>query len=144
MSISSVSNSGFNNPDFSSSALSNCSGFAPGHNIHWIHGRRLQGWEQWTDAEVSADPELDLIYLVSEGEQQLMWFHNVAAVATALAAAVDTPQWCQRYSTLMVPGGFGSDARSSFFYLARPERVLPCNGAPVRAPESERIEKADS
>ena len=136
MSISSVSNSGFNN-----SSIGNCSGFAPGHNIHWIHGRRLQGWEQWTDAEVTADPALDLIFVVSEGEQQLMWFHNVAAVATALEAAIDTPQWCRRYSTLMVPGGFGSDARSSFFYLARPELVLPCNGAPVRAPKNERLGK---
>ncbi|MCQ1985701.1 hypothetical protein [Arthrobacter sp. zg-Y844] len=134
MSISSVSKSG----------LSNCSGFAPGHNIHWIHSRRLEGWEQWSDVEVTADPQLDLIYLVSEGTQHLMWFHNVPAVATALAAAVDTPQWCQRYSTLMVPGGFDSDARSSFFYLARPERVVPCNGSLVRAPETERIEKADS
>ena len=140
MSISSVSNSGFNNSSISSS----CNGFAPGHNIHWIHGRRLQGWDQWADVEVTADPELDLIYVVCEGQQQLMWFHNVAAVATALEAAVDTPQWCQRYSTLMVPGGFGSDARSSFFYLARPEWVLPCKGTPVRAPESERIDGKDS
>ncbi|MCC9176495.1 MULTISPECIES: hypothetical protein [unclassified Arthrobacter] len=144
MSISSVSNSGFNNPDFSSSSPSNCTGFAPGHNIHWIHGRRLQGWEHWADVDVTADPQLDLIYLVIDGQQQLMWFHNVGAVATALEAAVDTPQWCQRYSTLMVPGGFGSEARSSFFYLARPERVLPCNGSPVRAPESERLEKPGS
>ena len=144
MSMSSVSNSGFT-PDFNNSSISSsCSGFAPGHNVHWIHRRRLEAWDQWSDVEVAADPELDLIHLVIDGTQQLMWFHNVGAVAAALDAAVDTPQWCQRYSTLMVPGGFGSDARSSFFYLARPERVLPCNGAPVRAPENERLEKPGS
>ena len=117
-----------------------CTSFTPGHRVHWIHHRRLTGFDDWVDASVYVDSDLDLIHLVVDGQQHLMWFHNVPAVATALASAVDTPQWCGRYSTLMVPGGFGSEARSSFFYLARPERVLPCKGSPVRAPGTERIE----
>ena len=105
-----------------------CTAFYPGHKIHWIHGGRLMRYDDWIDVEVHADPELDLIYLVLGGRQQIMWHHDVPLVAEALAATQGQPQWCTRYSSLMVPGAYAGRNRSSFFYLATPERVIPCRG----------------
>ncbi|MBF4994045.1 hypothetical protein ITX31_07970 [Arthrobacter gandavensis] len=105
-----------------------CTAFYPGHKIHWIHGGRLMRYDDWTDVEVHADPELDLICLVLDGRQQIMWHHDVPLVAEALGATQEQPQWCTRYSSLMVPGAYEGRNRSSFFYLATPERVVPCRG----------------
>ncbi|MBP3035213.1 hypothetical protein J2M53_02945 [Arthrobacter sp. zg-ZUI100] len=103
-----------------------CISYTPGHNVHLIHGKRLAGFDDWVDAQAYADVELDLIQLVVDGEQRLMWFHDIPALALALAASGGQAQWCARYSSLLVPGGFTSEARRSFFYLATPERVHPC------------------
>jgi len=85
-------------------------------------------YDDWIDVEVHADPELDQICLVLDGRQQIMWHHDVPLLAEALAASPGTPQWCPRYSSLMVPGAFEGRNRSSFFYLATTERVFPCRG----------------
>ncbi|MCC9195619.1 hypothetical protein QNO08_14815 [Arthrobacter sp. zg-Y820] len=103
-----------------------CVSFTPGHNVHLIHGKKLAGFDDWVDARAYADVELDLIQLIVDGEQQLMWFHDIPALALALAHSGGEAQWCARYSSLLVPGGFDSPARRSFFYLATPERVHPC------------------
>jgi len=83
--------------------------------------------------EVHADPELDVIALVLDGAQQLVWHPDVARVALALASAADSAQWCPRHSMLLVPGGFQSPAGSSFFCLATLERPHRCSGKPLPA-----------
>ena len=104
-----------------------CISFKPGHNVHLIHAKLLGGFDDWVDAQAYVDLDLDLVQLVVDGQQQLMWFHDLPALAQALAGSDGQAQWCARYSSLLVPGGFTSPARRSFFYLATPERVLPCN-----------------
>ena len=89
------------------------------------------GFDTWTDVEVHADPGLDVIAVVLDGTQQLLWHPDVAQVALALASASDTPQWCPRHSMLLVPGGFQSSAGSSFFCLAALERPHRCSGRAV-------------
>ena len=113
-----------------------CHSYTPGHRVHWIHFRRMVEMDYWVDVEVHVDRDLELIHLIREGKQQLLWFHDVAALAAALEIAVDAPQWCPRYSTLMVPGGFQGPTGSSFFYLARLDRVHPCL-PPSRKPSGE-------
>ncbi|MET4058810.1 hypothetical protein ABIB35_000335 [Arthrobacter sp. UYP6] len=108
-----------------------CASFFPGHNIHLIHAKRLVGFDDWVDAQAYVDVELGVIQLVVDGRQQLMWFHDMPALALALEGSGGAAQWCARYSSLLVPGGFDSPARRSFFYLAAPEKLRPCN--PVNA-----------
>lgn len=103
-----------------------CISYTPGHNVHLIHGKRLAVYDDWVDAQAYVDLDLDLIQLVVDGEQQLMWFHDLPSLAQALAHSNGQVQWCARYSSLLVLGGFDSPARRSFFYLATPERVHPC------------------
>ena len=110
-----------------------CTSFTPGHKVHWIHHRRLTGFDDWVDVSVYVDSDLDLIQLILGDRQQLMWFHDLPTLALALAGSGGQAQWCSRYSTLMVPGGFAGPARSSFFYLATPERVHPCKRADTAA-----------
>lgn len=104
-----------------------CVSYWPGHNIHQIHAKRLVGFDEWVDAQAYVDVELGVIQLVVDGRQQLMWFHNLPALALALDGSGGQAQWCARYSSLMVPGGFDGPARRSFFYLAVPEKLRPCN-----------------
>ena len=104
-----------------------CTSFKPGHNVHLIHAKLLAGFDDWVDAQAYVDLDLDLIQLVVDGQQQLMWFHDLPALAQALAGSDGQAQWCARHSSLLVPGGFVTAAKRSFFYLATPERVLPCN-----------------
>ena len=111
----------------SSSSDTQCVSFFPGHKIHWIHGRRLAGFDEWVDGQAYIDLELGVIQLVVNGEQQLMWCHDLPALALALAGSDNTVQWCGRYSSLLVPGGFNGPARRSFFSLATPERVRSCD-----------------
>lgn len=99
------------------------------------------GYDDWVDVEVHADPGLDVIALVLDGTQQLMWHEDVARVALALDSAADGPQWCPLHSILLVPGGFSSSAGSSFFCLAATEGVHRCSGRTgnrSRAPEAQR------
>ena len=117
-----------------------CISFTPGHNVHLIHGKRLDGFDDWEDAQAYVDLDLDLIQLVVNGEQQLMWFHDLPALAHALAASDGQAQWCARYSSLLVPGGFNTPARRSFFYLATPERVHSCKR--LNADDSEDAQAA--
>jgi len=93
----------------------------------------LAEYDDWVEVEVHADPGLDVIALVIDGAQQLMWHQDTARVALALASAVDTAQWCPLHSTLLVPGGFDGPAGSSFFCLAAAERLALCQESPVEA-----------
>jgi hypothetical protein len=112
----------------SASGDTRCVSFWPGHNIHQIHGKRLAGFDDWVDAQAYVDVELGVIQLVVDGRQQLMWFHDLPTLALALEGSGGAAQWCAQYSSLLVPGGFDGPARRSFFYLAAPEKLRPCNG----------------
>ena len=93
----------------------------------------LTGYDDWVDVEVHADPGLDVVALVVDGTQQLMWHQDTARVALALDSALDTAQWCSQRSMLLVPGGFGGPAGSSFFCLAATERLSACRETPAPA-----------
>lgn len=80
------------------------------------------GYDEWVNVEVHADPGLDVVALVVAGAQQLRWHQDISRVRQALAAATGVPQWCAKHSMLLVPGGFHSPARSSFFCLAATPR----------------------
>ena len=112
----------------SASGDTRCVSFWPGHNIHQIHGKQLAGFDDWVDAQAYVDVEPGVIQLVVDGRQQLMWFHDLPTLALALDGSGGAAQWCARYSSLLVPGGFDGPARRSFFYLAAPEKLRPCNG----------------
>ncbi|MBD8044469.1 hypothetical protein H9638_11695 [Arthrobacter sp. Sa2BUA2] len=98
----------------------------------------LGGYDDWVDVEVHADPGLDVVALVIDGTQQLMWHQDTARVALALASAAGNPQWCALHSILLVPGGFNGPAGSSFFCLAATERAHRCpeNTVPAEVPHS--------
>jgi hypothetical protein len=108
------------------SSDTSCVSFIPGHNTPASRSGGPAGFDDWVDVQAYADIDLDLLQLVVDGRQQLMWFHDLAALALALAGSGGAAQWCARYSTLLVPGGFNSPARRSFFSLAAPEGVRPC------------------
>ena len=111
----------------STSSDTRCTAFWPGHNVHLIHAKRLAGFDDWVDAQAYVDLELGIVQLVVDGRQQLMWFHDLPTLALALAGSDGQVQWCERYTSLLVPGGFDGPARRSFFYLATPEKLRPCN-----------------
>mgnify|MGYP007008595126 FL=1 len=112
----------------SSSSDTRCVSFRPGHRIHQIHAKQLVGFDDWVDAQAYVDLDLGIVQLVVDGRQQLMWFHDLPALALALAGSGGSAQWCARYSSLLVPGGFDGPARRSFFYLATAEGLRPCSG----------------
>ena len=111
----------------STSSDNRCVSFFPGHNIHLIQAKKLVGFDDWVDAQAYVDADLGVIQLVVDGQQQLMWFHDLTALAQALEVSGGAAQWCARYSSLLVPGGFNSPARRSFFYLATAEGMRACN-----------------
>lgn len=114
----------------STSSDTQCASTVPGHKIQWTTGASSSAVESWVDAQVHVDADLDLIQLIVNGEQQLMWFHDLPTLALALSGTQGTPQWCAHYGALLVPGGFDGPAGRSFFSLATPERVRACE--PVR------------
>ncbi|MBD7995624.1 hypothetical protein H9639_09980 [Arthrobacter sp. Sa2CUA1] len=118
---------------YSSDSPTRASSVHPGDGLPAVPARALSGYDEWVDVEVHADPGLDVIALVVDGTQQLMWHQDVARLALALASAGGNPQWCALHSILLVPGGFNSPAGSSFFCLAATERAHRCPETTVRA-----------
>ena len=110
-----------------------CVSFQPGHNAPLIPGKRSEAFNEWVDVQAYADTDLDLLHLVVDGRQQLMWFHDLPTLALALAGSGGLAQWCAQHSSLLVPGGFSGPARRSFFSLATPEGVRPCSPAGAAA-----------
>lgn len=108
---------------------SSCVSVIPGHNTPAGRSTGPAGFDDWVDVQAYADIDLDLLQLVVDGKQQLMWFHDLPALALALAGSGGQAQWCALHSSLLVPGGFNSPARRSFFSLATPEGARPCQRA---------------
>ncbi|UPO75968.1 hypothetical protein [Arthrobacter sp. Helios] len=117
----------------SDSPISSIASSRPAQVLPSLPAAALAEYDDWVEVEVHADPGLDVIALVIDGTQQLMWHQDTARVALALVSAVDTAQWCPRHSTLLVPGGFNSPAGSSFFHLAATERLALCRENPAEA-----------
>lgn len=103
-----------------------CASFFPGHRIHPIHQRHLGDQLDWADVDVHIEADLGLVQLCHGDRLQLMWTHAGEQIVQAAADAGGSGQWCQRYTTLLLPGAYAGTARRSFFYLSPVGTARPC------------------
>lgn len=100
-----------------------CSGFGPGHQVHWIQMRKSLHEDVGFPVRIHVDPGLAVVQFAFNGEFCLYWHHEVSRIVAAIQGYVGDAAWRPRFHVLTVP----SDDRSSqLFNLARLDQVQRC------------------
>lgn len=114
-----------------------CSGFWPGHNVHWIHARH--GAETERFAVTGLTVEGGWVSFTANGVDYRCWTHNAWVIDTLLERKPDAVvDYCARWRLLFVEtdGPNENHGRSSaMFYLDTKE--TDCRGGKPTGPITE-------
>ena len=98
-----------------------CQFYWPGHNVHWIHARKVSGALRYRATNLVVHEKSGQVTFVARGESHTYWTHNNLWI-TALQKhyGVRSVYWCPSPNTLCVEtaGATAEHGRTSgLFYL---------------------------
>jgi hypothetical protein len=100
-----------------------CSGFGPGHQVHWIQMRKSLHEDVGVPVRIHVDPDLAVVQFVFNDEPRLYWHHETSRIAAAIHGHEGDAVWRPRFHVLAIPSG---ERSSHLFNLARLDQVRPC------------------
>ena len=105
-----------------------CQLYLPGHNVHWIHARKMVSLPRFRVTNLSVDGDTGFVTFHADGRQHVLWTHNALWI-TALHNhyGVLNVHWCPSPNTLCVetePPTEERGRKSALFYLV--DEPSPC------------------
>ena len=116
-----------------------CQLYLPGHNVHWIHARKVAGLTRFRVSNLVIDVESRFVSFIARGETHSFWTHNHLWIdALREHYGYEGVYWCPAPNTLCVelePATKEHGRTSALFYLADEpsectEETIP--GHPIR------------
>ena len=116
-----------------------CQFYLPGHNVHWIHARKVSEAVRYLATDLQLDDDTGYVTFTARGSTRHFWTHNgrwISALYEHFGAK--RVYWCPSPNTLCVeleePDGEHGWVSALFYLVAEPsdctEGTIP--GRPIR------------